>query len=68
MNDQGDFLDDLLGADNNLPIDDQPIIINTQANVSGLLEEAHADVRGFADNYIDNSRQQNELRDMFKVQ
>ena len=33
-----------------------------------MLEEAHADVRGFADNYIDTSRQQNELRDMFKIQ
>ena len=68
MNDQGDYLDELLGDDNNLPIDGQPIMINTQANVSGMLEEAHADVRGFADNYIDTSRQQNELRDMFKVQ
>ena len=32
-----------------------------------MLQEAHADVRGFADNYIDTSRQQNELRDMFNI-
>ena len=69
VNEEGDFLGDNEIADEHLQDEvDKDIMINTQAEgIQHGLEETNIDVHGFAQAYVSDSKQQNAMRDMFKV-